>query len=98
MSGKGSVLVVPKLQVDQFFDLPDPEYQALMASVKKVAKRMKDVLQPLRVGIQVEGLEVPHVHYKVIAFDTTEQYQAMPDDSQPPDNQTRADMAKLLAF
>lgn len=98
MNGQGHVLVVPKRQVDQFFELPDEDYNALMASVKKVAQRMKEVLQTDRVGIQVVGLDVPHVHYHVIAFDTLEEYLAHPDDTLPPDHEALASMAKRLAF
>lgn len=95
---KGHVLVVPKLQVDQFFEMPDADYQALMVSVKKVAKRMKEVLQTKRVGIQVVGLDVPHVHYHVIAFDTLEEFRTLPDETQPPDHDNLATMAKRLVF
>lgn len=98
MSGQGHVLVVPKLQVDQFFELPDADYSALMTSVKKVAKRMHEVLQTKRVGIQVVGLDVPHVHYHVIAFDTLDEYLSHPDDTLPPDHEALAAMAKRLAF
>lgn len=98
MVGKGHVLVVPKLQVDQFFELPDSNYHALMTSVKKVAKHMRDVLQTKRIGIQVVGLDVPHVHYHVIAFDTIEEFREIVDESQEPDHTTLAAMAKRLAF
>jgi histidine triad (HIT) family protein len=71
---KGHVLVIPKLQVDQFFDLEDDEYRALMATVKKVAAKMKEIYQTKRVGVQVVGLDVPHAHVHVIAFDTIEEF------------------------
>jgi histidine triad (HIT) family protein len=71
---KGHVLVIPKLQVDQFFDLPDEEYQALMITVKKVAAQMKEIYKTARVGMQVVGLDVPHAHVHVVAFDTLEEF------------------------
>ena len=43
---KGHVLVVPKKQVDHFDELPLDDYQALMASVHKVANRLKAVIKP----------------------------------------------------
>ncbi|MEI7682847.1 MAG: HIT domain-containing protein [Candidatus Saccharibacteria bacterium] len=96
--GKGNVMAIPKLQVDHLVDLPDEDYQALMATVKKVAKHIQEVLQPKRVGLMVEGLDVPHVHVQVIAFDTMEQFREIPDESQPPDDQKRAELAKKLTF
>lgn len=82
---KGHVLVVPKAQVDQFFDLSDGDYQALMAAVQRVARHMKEVLQTKRVGLKVEGLDVPHAHVHVVAFDSAEEYHEQPDESAPPE-------------
>jgi diadenosine tetraphosphate (Ap4A) HIT family hydrolase len=59
---------------------------------------MKEVLQTKRIGIHVEGLQVPHVHYHVIAFDTAEEYRQIPDESKEPDHEALAAMAKRLAF
>lgn len=41
---EGHTLVVPKLEVDKVYDLPDSDYQAVMATVKKLAKHMEEVL------------------------------------------------------
>lgn len=71
---QGHVLVIPKLQVDQFFDLPTEEYAALMSTVKKVSAQMKAVYQTKRVGLQVVGLDVAHAHVHVVAFDTIEEF------------------------
>src|ERR1700677_4414346 len=64
-TGLAHVLVVPKLQVEAFYDLPDKDYQAVMESVKKVGKRMKKVVKSNAVGLKVIGLDVPHVHIHV---------------------------------
>ncbi|MEO8785103.1 MAG: HIT family protein [Candidatus Saccharimonadales bacterium] len=90
----GHVLAVPKRQVDQFFDLPQADYRALMATVKMMASHMKTVLGTKRVGLKVEGLDVPHAHVHILAFDTNEQFNQKPDESQPVD---RAKLAALAA-
>ncbi len=95
---KGHVLVVPKVQIDQFFDLPTEHYQALWATVHKVANRMNEVLSPVRVGIQVVGIDVPHAHVHVIAFDTFDEYRELPDESQEPDHTFLSEMAERLKF
>ena len=59
---------------------------------------MKHVLQTKRIGIQVIGLDVAHVHYHVIAFDELHEYLAMLDPSTKPDHEALAAMAKRLAF
>jgi histidine triad (HIT) family protein len=92
----GHVLVVPKRQVDQFFDLPDEDYQALMTTVKKVASHLKSVLKTKRVGVKIEGLDVPHAHVHILAFDTAQQYNQQPDESQPPNQAKLAALATKL--
>ncbi len=64
----GHTLVVPKVQVDQYIDLADDDYQALWQSVKKVAKHLRDVLQTERVGVAIKGTDVPHVHVHLMPF------------------------------
>lgn len=95
---KGHVLVVPKIQVDSFYDLEDDDYQALMKTVKRIAKRMKEVIQTKRVGIQVVGLDVPHAHVHVIAFDTLDEFREVEDKSATPDHDSLAAMAERLKF
>jgi diadenosine tetraphosphate (Ap4A) HIT family hydrolase len=95
---KGHVLVIPKLEVDQFIDLPDEDYKALWDTVKKVGRKMRDVLKTQRIGLQVIGTDVPHAHIHVIAFDTTSEYYQRTDESKDPDHQKNAEMAKKLAF
>lgn len=93
---KGHVLVVPKVQVDNFYDLEDADYQALMKTVKQTAKRMKDVLGTKRVGLQVVGLDVPHAHVHVIAFDTLDEFREVEDKTAAPDHNALESMAERL--
>lgn len=93
---KGHVLVVPKAQVDNFYDLEDADYQALMKTVKQTAKRMKEVLGTKRVGLQVVGLDVPHAHVHVIAFDTLAEFREVEDKTAAPDHNALESMAERL--
>ncbi|QNR23036.1 HIT family protein [Croceimicrobium hydrocarbonivorans] len=65
----GHTLVVPKKEVDYLFDLPDQDYQALMAFSKKVAHAVGKAVPCKRVGVAVIGLEVPHAHVHLIPID-----------------------------
>lgn len=94
----GHVLVIPKKQVEFLWDMDDADYQALMASAKKVARRLRSVLGTKYVGAQVIGDQVPHVHIHLIPFNTLPEFRRLPDTSLPPDNQALAAMAKRLAF
>lgn len=94
-SQPGHTLVVPKKQIDQLWDLPDEDYRALMATSKKVAKRIKDVLGVKRVGLKVIGEEVPHAHVHLVPFNTLGEY-ASP--AKAASSEELAEMAKKLAF
>lgn len=41
---EGHTLVIPRVEVDKIYDLSDEDYQAVMATVKKLAKHMEAVL------------------------------------------------------
>lgn len=62
----GHTLVVPKLDIDHLWDLPDDYYQALMTASKLIANKIKDTLDYPRVGVMVEGFEVPHAHIRLV--------------------------------
>lgn len=94
----GHVLVVPKKEVDHLWDLADEDYQALMETSKKVAERIREVLQSKRVGLQVEGEGVPHAHVHVFPFKNTDEFYHRPDLNAEPDHNALAEMAKKLAF
>ena len=93
-----SVLVVPKIQIDAFYDLPEKDYIALMKTVKKVAKRMEEVVDAKRIGVQIEGLDVPHAHVHVLAFNDAKDFNYVESDENPVDNEKLAEVAKKLAF
>lgn len=94
----GHILVIPKSQVEYIWDLNDKDYDAIMYASKKVAQRIREVLNPSRVAMQVEGIGVPHAHIHVFPFETTAQFHADPDQSADPDHQALAIMAEKLAF
>lgn len=94
----GHTLVIPKKQVEFLWDLEDEDYQAVMATAKKVALRIKEVLQPPYVGELVVGEEVPHAHVHIYPFKNLEESRRIPDPNKVPDHAAMADMAKKLAF
>lgn len=63
---EGHTLIVPKKEVDYLFDLPDTLLTDTMLFAKKVATALDKSLQPLRTGVIVEGLEVPHAHVHLV--------------------------------
>jgi len=95
----GMTLVISKTQAETFMDLSDEDYQALWRSVKKVAERLHQAFpDKKRIGVQVEGLDVPHVHVKLIPVNTGSEFRTQPDMTTEPDHSTLAALAKKLAF
>ncbi len=63
---EGHVLVVPKVEVDELFDLDETTYTGLMLFAKEVATALKKAIPCERIGVTVIGLEVPHAHIHLI--------------------------------
>jgi len=67
---KGETLVVPKNEVDKIYELPDDDWGALWASVKKISAHMEEVTGR-RVIMKVIGKDVPHAHVHLMPLDET---------------------------
>ena len=65
---RGHTLVVPKVEVDAFFDLDDEMLARLMVFAKQVAQAIARAIECKRVGVMVVGTEVPHAHVHLIPF------------------------------
>lgn len=63
---QGHVLVIPKVEIDKFFDLPDDLLGEMLLFSKPIAKAMERIFPCDRVGISVMGLEVPHAHMHLV--------------------------------
>jgi len=62
----GHTLVVPKQEVDYFFDLDDLLMAQIMVFSKRVAAAIKKATGCRRVGVAVIGFEVPHAHLHLV--------------------------------
>ena len=59
---KGHVLVVPKIEVDKLFDVPDSYLAEILLFTKPIAHAIEKAFDCNRCGISVIGIEVPHAH------------------------------------
>jgi histidine triad (HIT) family protein len=67
---KGHVLVVPKVEIDKIFDLPENYLAEMMLFAKPIAKSIELSFPCNRCGISVIGLEVPHAHMHLIPINS----------------------------
>jgi histidine triad (HIT) family protein len=63
---EGHVLVVPKLEIDKFFDVPDDYLARMLLFAKPIAKAIEKAFPCNRCGLAVVGLEVPHAHLHLV--------------------------------
>ena len=68
----GHVLVIPKIEVNAMYDVPEPYYSAVWAMVRPLAPAIQSAFPCRKVGMAVIGLEVPHAHVHLVPIDGVE--------------------------
>lgn len=72
-AARGHTLVIPKAETDYIFDLDEDILAGLHVFAGKVARAIDEALEPLRTGVIVEGMEVPHAHIHLIPIYSPQQ-------------------------
>ena len=67
---EGHTLVIPKLEVDKFLDMPDEYLKEILLFAKPIATAIEKSFPCNRCGLSVVGLEVPHAHLHLIPLTT----------------------------
>ena len=67
---KGHTLVIPRREVDYFFDMDDDELAEFEVFAKQVAVALKKAFPCKKVAQVVLGLEVPHAHIHLIPMNS----------------------------
>lgn len=94
----GHTLVIPKNPVEFVWDLPETDYAALMATVKKLALHIRTVMNVPYIAEQVEGVDVPHAHVHLIPFTNASTDLQAPKAIDLPTNDQLAAIAQKLAL
>jgi histidine triad (HIT) family protein len=63
---EGHTLVIPKTEIDYFFDLDAGLLSRINLFARDVAQKIEAAIPCKRVGVAVIGLEVPHAHMHLI--------------------------------
>ena len=67
---EGHVLVVPKIEVDNLFDLPKEYLKEILEFAQPIAKAIEKSFNCNRCGVSVIGLEIPHAHVHLIPINS----------------------------
>ncbi len=66
---EGHVLIVPKTEIDKFFDLGENYLSRILVFAKPIARAIEKSFSCNRCGLAVVGLEVPHAHLHLVPID-----------------------------
>ena len=65
----GHTLIVPKIEVDRFFDVPDEFLDGMLLFARPIARAIERSFDCNRCGLAVVGLEIPHAHLHLVPID-----------------------------
>lgn len=66
---RGQVLVIPKRHADHFDDLDDDLATSVFLTGRRLARVLREMLAPKRVGLVVHGFGVAHAHLVVLPLE-----------------------------
>ena len=67
---EGHTLVIPKLEVDKFWDMPDDYLSEIFDFAKPIAQAIEKSFSCNRCGLSVVGIEVPHAHMHLVPLNS----------------------------
>jgi histidine triad (HIT) family protein len=94
---EGHVLVVPKSEVDNLFDLPAEYLSEMLLFAQPIAKAIEKAFDCNRCGISVIGLEVPHAHVHLIPINSANDLNFTQPKPKASDESLKMVQEKILA-
>jgi histidine triad (HIT) family protein len=93
----GHTLVVPVAEVDHWIDLEPELASHLMTVSQKVGQALQVAFSPVKVGLMLAGLEVPHTHLHVVPIRGVHDLDFSNADSGAPGDDIEAAAQKIRA-
>ena len=81
----GHTLVVPKVEVDHFMDVPKADFSAVFSAAQPIGRAIREATGCRRVGMAVQGFEVPHFHLHLIPLQGPEDFDFRKARRAPPE-------------
>lgn len=94
---QGHVLVVPKIETDKLFDLPDDYLGEMLLFAKPIALAIEKAFDCNRCGISVIGLEVPHAHVHLVPINSADDLNFTQSKPQASAESLKEVQAKIIA-
>lgn len=93
----GHALIVPKVEINHFSDVPEPYYSKIFENAKLLSKAIEKSTNCLRVCAWFEGFDVPHAHFHICPFYTKTEFKERSGQSVTPKDLLTI-QKKILAF
>jgi len=94
---EGHVLVIPKKETDNLFDLPEDFLADMLVFAKPIAKAIESSFNCNRCGISVIGLEVPHAHMHLVPINSSNDLNFTQPKTKAADDDLQKIQRKILA-
>jgi len=101
----GHTLIVPKIEVGDYKDVPEPYYSAVFQNAKTIGRAIQKATGCLRVGLVVHGMGVPdHFHLHLIPifqaddFDTSKARSRPEEEMRMVQNQILVNLQRFSQF
>lgn len=91
------MLVVPKIEVDKFFDVPDEYLSEMLVFARPIAHALEAAFPCNRCGMAVVGLEVPHAHMHLVPINDIEDLNFTKGKMKVSASELEAAQAKILS-
>ena len=93
---EGHVLVIPKIEEDNLWDLPEDYLSKMLLFAQPVAKAIEKAFPCNRCGIAVIGLEVPHAHVHLVPINSSNDLNFTQPKTKASDADLKAAQKKIL--
>jgi histidine triad (HIT) family protein len=95
---QGHVLVIPKTEVDNLFDLDEDYLSQMLVFAKPIAKAIEKAFPCNRCGLSVIGLEVPHAHIHLIPINSSNDLNFTQHKAKAADKDLETAQQKILSY
>lgn len=94
----GHTLVIPRREVDYFFDMGDDELARMIVFAKRVAVAIKKAFPCKKVGMAVLGLEVAHAHIHLVPMQSEKDMDFRREKLSPKPEEMKTAAERIASF
>jgi len=92
----GHTLVVPKKHEAHLTQLDEATYAETMRVAHIIARKIEKEIKPVRVGLMIQGFDVPHVHIHIIPMEDSQDISTCRACIEKPSEEDFIKIAQLL--